>query len=101
MRSMLLSMTLLRNDPIPLLARVVIAQQTHEHPDFRCGVGLRPGCGNLLRLLYGYVLELPHRFVMGLLLGWLRARSNSLAPCVLAHFTHNLLAILIVAADHP
>ncbi|MHC4512153.1 MAG: CPBP family glutamic-type intramembrane protease [Planctomycetota bacterium] len=43
----------------------------------------------------GYVLELPHRFVMGLLLGWLRARSNSLAPCVLAHFTHNLLAILI------
>jgi len=43
----------------------------------------------------GYVLELPHRFVMGLLLGWLRARGNSLVPCVLAHFTHNLLAILI------
>ena len=42
-----------------------------------------------------YILELPHRFVMGLLLGWLRLRSGSLAPCILAHFTHNLLAILM------
>jgi hypothetical protein len=31
--------------------------------------------------------------VMGLLLGWLRLRSGSLAPSMLAHFVHNLLAI--------
>lgn len=42
----------------------------------------------------GFILELPHRFVGGLLLGWLRARTGSLAPCVLAHFLHNGLAIL-------
>ena len=37
----------------------------------------------------GFVLELPHRFVMGLCLGWLRAKTGSLWPCVLAHFLHN------------
>lgn len=43
----------------------------------------------------GYLLELPHRFVAGLLFGWLRQRSDSLWPCVLAHFLTNLGAMLV------
>lgn len=43
----------------------------------------------------GYLLELPHRFVMGLLIGWVRLRSGSLVPGIVTHFLHNLLAILI------
>ena len=42
-----------------------------------------------------FILEVPHRFVMGLLLGWLRARTGSLWPCVLAHFLHNAIAIWV------
>lgn len=43
----------------------------------------------------GFLLELPHRFVMGLCLGWLRATTGSLWPCVLAHFLHNGTAVLL------
>ena len=43
----------------------------------------------------GWVLEIPHRFIMGLLLGWLRARTGSLWPCVLAHFLHNATVVVI------
>ena len=38
---------------------------------------------------------LPHRFVGGLILGYLRARSGSLVPGILAHFIWNLLAVTI------
>lgn len=34
----------------------------------------------------GGLYELPHRFVAGLLLGWLRLRSGSIIPSVHAHF---------------
>ncbi|MCZ7645137.1 MAG: CPBP family intramembrane metalloprotease [Planctomycetota bacterium] len=34
--------------------------------------------------------------LMGLWLGWLRNRSNSIIPGMLAHFAHNLLAVLVV-----
>lgn len=40
----------------------------------------------------GYLLELPHRFVAGLVFGWLRWRSGSLLPGLLAHAIHNGLA---------
>ncbi|MFT4541773.1 MAG: membrane protease YdiL (CAAX protease family) [Planctomycetota bacterium] len=41
------------------------------------------------------LLELPHRFTLGLALGWLRMHTNSLWPCILAHASHNALAVLI------
>lgn len=41
----------------------------------------------------GYLLELPHRFVGGLILGVLRARTQSLIPCICAHFVNNALAV--------
>jgi membrane protease YdiL (CAAX protease family) len=43
----------------------------------------------------GFFLEFPHRFVMGLMLGWLRARTGSLWPCVLAHFLHNGFVVVV------
>ena len=44
----------------------------------------------------GYLLELPHRFVGGLLLGWLRWRSGSIVPCVIAHGAWNAGAVWLV-----
>lgn len=44
----------------------------------------------------GYLLELPHRFVGGLLLGWLRWRSGSVVPCVIAHGAWNAGAVWLV-----
>lgn len=41
----------------------------------------------------GFVLEFPHRFVGGLALGVLRARSGSLVPPIVAHMTWNALAV--------
>jgi membrane protease YdiL (CAAX protease family) len=40
----------------------------------------------------------PHRFVVGLMLGWLRGRSGSLLPGVAAHFVLNLLVVVLVDA---
>lgn len=36
-----------------------------------------------------WLLELPHRFLFGLAYGWLRWRSDSLVPGILAHALHN------------
>jgi membrane protease YdiL (CAAX protease family) len=42
----------------------------------------------------GGPLEFPHRFVGGLVLGWLRLRSGSLVPGIVAHGVHNALAVV-------
>lgn len=47
----------------------------------------------------GFLLELPHRFVGGLLFGWLRWRSRSLLPGVVAHTLHNALAVALSGAE--
>lgn len=44
-----------------------------------------------------WLLELPHRFVLGLLLGVLRERSGSVWPCVVAHTLHNGIAVVFLA----
>ena len=41
-----------------------------------------------------YLLELPHRAFAGLVFGWLRWRSGSLVPGVVAHALHNAAAVL-------
>ncbi len=46
----------------------------------------------------GAFLEIPHRFAMGLVFGWLRARTGSLAPCMIAHGANNLVALWLDAA---
>lgn len=42
-----------------------------------------------------FVLEWPHRFVLGGMCGWLRYRSGSLWPGVLLHGLNNLLAVWV------
>jgi membrane protease YdiL (CAAX protease family) len=49
--------------------------------------------GYLHGLNGGYLLEVPHRLVAGLAFGWLRWRSGSLGPPMLAHALHNAGAI--------
>jgi len=48
----------------------------------------------MFMVLHVMVLSFLHLFLMGLALGYLRLRTKSLYPCMIAHFTHNLLCIL-------
>jgi membrane protease YdiL (CAAX protease family) len=43
----------------------------------------------------GFVLEFPHRLAGGFLLGWLRWKTGSLYPSILAHFVWNASAVAI------
>lgn len=42
-----------------------------------------------------WLFELPHRFVCGLAFGWLRLRSGSVGPAIVAHALHNTASMLI------
>lgn len=42
--------------------------------------------------------QMPHVFLMGLLLGWLYERSRSLIPCTILHCANNTMAYLLAAA---
>ena len=37
----------------------------------------------------------PHTFALGLIAGFMRVRTGSLLPCVLMHFVHNLLCVVM------
>lgn len=95
-----------------LLALVLVAVATPLGEEWLCRgllwVALRPLTGRgvtivvsaaLFALLHGlnggYLLEVPHRFVAGLGFGWLRDRSGSVWPAVLAHALHNAGAVLL------
>jgi membrane protease YdiL (CAAX protease family) len=43
-----------------------------------------------------YLLELPHRAFCGVVFGWLRWRSGSVLPGMLAHAVHNGVAITLL-----
>ena len=51
----------------------------------------------LFAILHLSVLSLPHLLLLGVAVGWLRVKSNSLYPGMLLHFTHNFLCLL---AEH-
>jgi membrane protease YdiL (CAAX protease family) len=44
--------------------------------------------------------QIPHAFLLGLMLGWLYWRSGSILPCVALHVTNNTVAFLI-ARSYP
>jgi len=48
-------------------------------------------------ILHLSVPSMPHLFLIGVILAWLRYRSGSLLPGMLMHFTHNLL---VIVAEH-
>ena len=39
--------------------------------------------------------QMPHAFLIGLLLGWMYARTRSIVPCVLFHWVNNTIAYLM------
>jgi membrane protease YdiL (CAAX protease family) len=49
--------------------------------------------GLMFAILHLSVPSLPHLLVLGLVLGWLRARTKSLFPGMALHFTHNFLVL--------
>jgi CAAX protease family protein len=48
----------------------------------------------LFMVIHLAVPSFLHLFLMGLVLGYLRIRTGSLYPCIVLHFTHNLLCVL-------
>lgn len=48
----------------------------------------------LFMFIHLAVLSFPHLFLIGLILGYLRVKTGSIYPCMLAHFLHNLLVVL-------
>ena len=49
-------------------------------------------------LVHGNPAQMPHAFLMGLLLGWLFARTGSVLPGVVLHVANNTAAYLMAAA---
>ena len=45
-------------------------------------------------ILHLSIPSMPHLFLIGVVLGWLRVRTGSLYPGMLMHLTHNLLVVL-------
>jgi uncharacterized protein len=45
-------------------------------------------------ILHLSIPSLPHLLVLGMILGWLRLRTNSLIPGMVLHFFHNFFVIL-------
>lgn len=53
----------------------------------------------LFAIIHRSVLSGPYLFVLGLVLGLMRRRSNSLVPGMVTHFAHNLVVVLIERYD--
>lgn len=52
----------------------------------------------LFALVHMNPAQMPHAFLLGLLIGWLYERSRSLIPCVVLHCANNTIAYLMTAA---
>ena len=59
----------------------------------------------LFSLVHGNPVQMPHAFIIGLLLGWLYFRTGSIVPGVVYHWVNNTVAYvmynLIPVADAP
>lgn len=49
----------------------------------------------LFALVHGNPAQMPHAFLVGLLLGWMYYRTGSIVPCVAYHWVNNTLAYII------
>ena len=47
----------------------------------------------LFAALHLSVLSLPYIFLVGMVLGWVKWKTQSLYPCILIHFLHNLIVL--------
>jgi membrane protease YdiL (CAAX protease family) len=48
----------------------------------------------MFAILHLSIPSIPHLFLLALVLGWLRMRTGSIFPCMLMHFSHNLLVVV-------
>ena len=48
----------------------------------------------IFAILHLSIPSIPHLFLMGIVLAWLRQKTGSLYAGMVAHFTHNLLVLL-------
>ncbi len=46
--------------------------------------------------VHGNLAQFSHAFIVGVLLGWLYARTRSIVPCVAVHWVNNSLAFIIM-----
>ena len=51
--------------------------------------------GVLFGLYHGLLVALPVLTVFGIVIGWLRARTDSLYPCVVLHSIFNGVALIV------
>ena len=49
----------------------------------------------LFALAHGNPAQMPHAFLIGLLLGWIFYRTGSILPCVALHWTNNTVAYVL------
>lgn len=49
----------------------------------------------IFALAHGNMAQLPHAFLMGLLLGWMYVRTNSVFPGIIFHWANNSLVFLL------
>jgi hypothetical protein len=52
----------------------------------------------LFALIHFNPAQMPHAFVIGLLLGWMYQRTGSLAPAIAFHWANNTVAYLLFRA---
>lgn len=77
------------------LARGVAWFALREHASPRATLWTTSALFALMHGLQGGLLVLPHRLFGGLVLGWLRQRSGSIVPGIVAHAVWNTCALLV------
>lgn len=53
----------------------------------------------LFGLMHGNLVQLPFAFIVGLVLGYLVVRTNSLLPAIIVHFANNFYSCLMQVAE--
>ena len=48
----------------------------------------------IFALFHGNLVQIPFAFIVGLVLGWIVAYSNSILPAILVHFFNNLFSVI-------
>ncbi len=81
---------------LPALAEEIVFRAYVQGALRRCGTTASVVLSAaLFALFHGNILQVPFAFLMGLILGWLFARTGSILPSVLLHFGNNLMAVLV------
>ncbi len=89
---------------LPALAEEIVFRAYVQGALAPCGTTASVVVSALLfALFHGNILQVPFAFLMGLILGWLFARTGSILPSVLLHFGNNLMSVVMdyLSAQYP